>query len=44
MSPQSITFAHELNGLASSGTLYPPLKRTLREPRLYRKYIVSNVL
>lgn len=32
ISPQSITFAQLLNGFASSGTLYPPLKRTLREP------------
>ena len=32
MSPQSITFAQELNGFASSGTLYPPLNPTFREP------------
>ena len=32
MSPQSMTVAQLLNGLASSGTLYPPLNRTLREP------------
>lgn len=32
MSPQSMTFAHELNGFAFSGTLYPPLNPTLREP------------
>lgn len=32
ISPQSNTLAQLLNGFASSGTLYPPLKRTLREP------------
>lgn len=32
ISPQSSTVAQELNGLVSSGTLYPPLNRTLREP------------
>ena len=34
MSPQSMTVAQSLNGLASNGTLYPPLNRTLREPQL----------
>lgn len=32
ISPQSKTVAQELNGFASSGTLYPPLNRILREP------------
>lgn len=32
ISPQSMTFAHESNGFALSGTLYPPLNPTLREP------------
>ena len=32
ISPQSNTLAQLLNGFAPSGTLYPPLKRTLREP------------
>lgn len=32
ISPQSRTVAQLLNGFASSGTLYPPLNRTLREP------------
>lgn len=32
MSPQSMTLAHELKGFALSGTLYPPLNPTLREP------------
>ncbi len=27
MSPQSRTVAHELNGLVSNGTLYPPLSK-----------------
>jgi hypothetical protein len=41
MSPQSITVAQLLNGLASRGTLYPPLKRTLREP-LHTQTTVSQ--
>lgn len=32
MSPQSKTVAQLLNGFVSNGTLYPPLKPTLREP------------
>lgn len=32
ISPQSIIDAQLLNGFAARGTLYPPLKRTLREP------------
>ena len=32
MSPQSRTVAQLLNGFVSNGTLYPPLKPTLREP------------
>jgi hypothetical protein len=32
MSPQSMTLAQELKGFALSGTLYPPLNPTLREP------------
>jgi hypothetical protein len=32
ISPQSRTVAQLLNGFVSSGTLYPPLKPTLREP------------
>jgi len=32
ISPQSSTVAQLLKGFASRGTLYPPLKRTLREP------------
>lgn len=40
ISPQSMTVAHELNGFASSGTLYPPLNPTLREPLTPHKKIV----
>lgn len=32
ISPQSMTLAQLLKGFVSSGTLYPPLKRTFREP------------
>lgn len=32
MSPQSRTVAQLLKGFVSNGTLYPPLKPTLREP------------
>lgn len=32
ISPQSITVAQLSNGFVSRGTLYPPLKRTFREP------------
>lgn len=32
ISPQSRTLAQLLKGLVAKGTLYPPLKRTLREP------------
>ena len=32
ISPQSRTVAQLLNGFVSNGTLYPPLKPTLREP------------
>lgn len=32
ISPQSRTLAQLLKGFVSSGTLYPPLKRTFREP------------
>ena len=49
ISPQSRTVAQLLKGFASSGTLYPPLNRTLREPlprsrvslRLIRVYILE---
>lgn len=43
MSPQSMTLAQELNGFALSGTLYPPLNPTLREP-LYSQPKVSTGL
>lgn len=32
ISPQSNTVAQLLNGFVANGTLYPPLKRTFREP------------
>jgi hypothetical protein len=39
ISPQSRTVAQLLNGFVSSGTLYPPLKPTLREPMRAKKGI-----
>lgn len=39
MSPQSRTLAQLLKGFVSSGTLYPPLKRTLREPFAVEKLV-----
>lgn len=41
MSPQSMTLAQELKGFALSGTLYPPLNPTLREPLRPREPKVS---
>jgi hypothetical protein len=40
MSPQSRTVAQLLNGFVSNGTLYPPLKPTLREP-VFAKWAIS---
>lgn len=39
ISPQSRTVAQLLKGFVSSGTLYPPLKPTLREPMRAKKGI-----
>jgi len=39
ISPQSRTVAQLLKGFVSSGTLYPPLKPTLREPMRTKKGI-----
>ena len=40
ISPQSKTVAQLLNGFVSKGTLYPPLKPTLREPVCGRDQLV----
>jgi hypothetical protein len=40
ISPQSKTVAQLLKGFVSNGTLYPPLKPTLREPMCGRDQLV----
>jgi hypothetical protein len=38
ISPQSKTVAQLLKGFVANGTLYPPLKPTLREPMCNQDY------